>query len=206
MKKFSAILIAVLISFAFNSIFAASPLIKASFYEAYQFNETVQYVEKIGMFDGKVAAYLMDENVSLGDKAAVINALPWNEKNKESVNTYKMFLGRKYSLGYTDLKLNNLNGDELLCMGYMMLLDENTAISDAKGVLELAIEKNTQSYITNLIYAIASAQVFLNDKQDCDAWTICNTVRTNASFTKDINDQAIGLIFQEVDTYKSSCN
>lgn len=206
MKNFRSILIVILISFTCNILFAASPLIKASFYEAYQSNEIVQYIEERGMFDGKVAAFLMDENIALGEKTAVINALPWNEKNKESVNTYKMFLGRKYGVGYENLKLNDLNGDELLCMGYMMLFDENIEISDAQGVLKLAIEKNTQSYISNLIYALAAAQVHLNASQDCDAWTICNSVRADASFTKDINDQAIGLIFQEVDVYKSACN
>jgi len=206
MKKFSTILIAVLISFSYNSIFAASPLVKASFYEAYQFNETVQYAETQGVVDGKIAFYLMDENISLGDKTAVINALKWNEKSKENADTYKMFLGRKYGVAYESLELNNLKGDELLCLGYIMLLDENKELADAISVLDMAIEKNTQSYITNLIHALAKAQMFLNDGQDCDAWTVCNTVRTNASFSKDINDQAINLIYQEVDAYKSACN
>lgn len=206
MKNFRSVLIVILMSFSCNILFAASPLIKASFYEAYQSNEIVQYVEERGMFDGRVAAFLVDENVSLGEKAAVINALPWNEKNKESVNTYKMFLGRKHGVGYEDLKLADLSGDELLCLGYMMLLDENIEISEAQEVLELAIEKNTQSYTTNLIYALASAQVHLNASQDCDAWTICNSIRADAAFTKDLNDQAIGLIYQEIDVYKSSCN
>lgn len=206
MKNFRSILIIVAIVFASNLIFAASPLIKASFYEAYQSNEIVQHIEKHGMLDGKVAAFLMDENNFLGEKAAVINALPWDEKNKESVDTYKMYLGRKYGVGYKDLKLTDLSGDELLCLGYMMLLDENIEIAEAQGVLESAIEKNTQSYVTNLIYALTSAQIHLNDRQNCDAWTICNSIRTNAAFTKDINDQAISLIYQEVDVYKSSCN
>jgi len=206
MKNFRTVLITVLISFTCNILFAASPLIKASFYEAYQSNEIVQYVEERGMFDGRVAAFLMDENVALGEKAAVINALPWNENNKESVNTFKMFLGRNYGVGYESLKLNDLSGDELLCLGYMMLLDENIEISEAQGVLELSIEKNTKSYVTNLIYALSSAQVHIDASQDCDAWTLCNSIRTDAAFTKDINDQAIGLIFQEVDVYKSACN
>ncbi len=206
MKKLSSVLIAVLITFTCSSIFAASPLIKASFYEAYQFNETVQYAESQGVVDGKIAFYLMDENINLGEKAAVINALKWNEKSTANADTYKMFLGRKYGVAYESLELTSLTGDELLCLGYIMLLDENKNISETIVVLEMATEKNTKSYITNLIYALASAQVHLNDRQDCDAWIVCNTVRTNASFTKDISDQAIGLIFQEVDAYKSACN
>lgn len=206
MKKFSSILIFVLISFGFNFIFAASPLTKVSFYEAYQSNEMVQYVEELGMFDGRVAAYLIDVNNSLGEKAAVINALPWNEKNSESVNTYKMFLGRQYGVSYKALNLTDLIGDELLCLGYMMLLDNNIEISEARGVLEMAIEKNTKSYVTNLIYTLTSAQLNLNDNQDCEAWTVCNSIRIDASFTKDLNDQAIGLIYQDVDAFKSACN
>lgn len=205
MKKFSLLLI-VLASFAFNNIIASSPLTKVSFYEAYQFNEMVQYAEKQGMVDGKVAFYLMDENNNLGERAAVINALGWNEQSKANADTYKMFLGRKYGVAYESLELNNLSGDELLCLGYLIVMDENKDISEAIGVLELAIEKNKQSYVTNMIYAITSAQIRLNDNQECDAWTLCNSIRTDASFKKDISDQAIGLIYQEVDVYKSACN
>lgn len=206
MKKFRTLLLVALALLMSSIIFAGSPLIKASFYEAYQFNETVQYAETQGVVDGKIAFYLMDENVSLGDKTAVINALKWNEKSKANADTYKMFLGRKYGVAYENLELSNLKGDELLCLGYMMLLDENKELSDAIGVLDMAIEKNTQSYITNLIHALAKAQMFLNDGQDCDAWTVCNTIRANSSLSKDINDQAINLIYQEVDAYKSACN
>ena len=206
MKKLSSVLIAVLITFTCSSIFAASPLIKASFYEAYQFNETVQYAESQGVVDGKIAFYLMDENINLGEKAAVINALKWNEKSTANADTYKMFLGRKYGVAYESLELTSLTGDELLCLGYIMLLDENKNISETIVVLEMATEKNTKSYITNLIYALAKAQMHLNDGLDCDAWTVCNTVRANSSLSKDINDQAINLIFQEVDAYKSACN
>ncbi len=206
MKKFKSFLLVAMLSIAFNVLFAASPLIKASFYKAYQSDEMVQYAEKLVMIDGKVAFYLMDESISLGNKAAVINALQWNEKSKTNLDTYKMFLGRKYGVGYESLDLVKLSGDELLCLGYMMLLDENVNLDDSRGILELAIEINTTSYITNLIYALASAQIHLDDSQDCEAYTVCNSVRTNAAFAKDINDQAIGMIFQEVDAYKSACN
>lgn len=206
MKKFRISLLVALALLISNIIFAGSPLIKASFYEAYQFNETVQYAETHGVVDGKIAFYLTEENITLGDKTAVINALKWNEKSKANADTYKMFLGRKYGVAYENLELSNLKGDELLCLGYMMLRDENRELSDAIGVLDMAIEKNTQSYITNLIHALAKAQMHLNDGLDCDAWTVCNTVRANSSLSKDINDQAINLIFQEVDAYKSACN
>lgn len=205
MKKFSFLLI-VLASFTFSNIIASTPLTKVSFYEAYQFSEMVQYAEKQGKVDGKIAFYLMDENNDLGERAAVINALGWNEQSKANADTYKMFLGRKYGVAYESLELNNLTGDELLCLGYLVVMDENKDLSEALGVLELAIQKNTQSYITNMIYALASAQIRLNDKQECDAWTLCNSIRTDASFKKDISDQAIGLIYQEVDVYKSACN
>ena len=201
MKKFSFLLI-VLASFTFSNIIASTPLTKVSFYEAYQFSEMVQYAEKQGKVDGKIAFYLMDENNDLGERAAVINALGWNEQSKANADTYKMFLGRKYGVAYESLELNNLTGDELLCLGYLVVMDENKDLSEALGVLELAIQKNTQSYITNMIYALASAQIRLNDKQECDAWTLCNSIRTDASFKKDISDQAIGLIYQEVDVYK----
>lgn len=205
MKKFNSILIVLFVSFSCNIVFAASPLVKASFYEAYQNNEMVQYAEKLSIVDGKIAFYLMDENINLGEKAAVINALNWNENSKNNADTYKMFLGRKYGVGYESLDFAELSGDELLCLGYIMLLVDNKNITEATGILNMAIEKNTQSYITNLIYALASAQIHLNDGKDCDAWTICNSIRTDAAFTKDVDDQALEMIYLEVDAYKDSC-
>lgn len=205
MKKIRSLLLAILTILSCNILFAGSPIIGVLFYEAYQDNETVQYAENHGVVDGKVAFYLMDENVSLGDKAAVINALKRDKESKTNAETYKMFLARKYGVGFENLDINSLNGDELLCLGYMMLLDENKELSDAIGVLDMAVEKNTKSYLTNLVYTLAKAQIHLNEGQDCDAWTICNSIRTNTTYTKDINEQAIGLIFQEVDTYKSAC-
>lgn len=205
MKKFRIFPLIVIALLTSNILFAGSSQIKASFYEAYQFDETVQYAETMNILDGKIAFYLMDENVLIGEKVAVINALQWNEKSKSNVDTYKMFLGRQYGVGFENFDINILKGDEVLCLGYLMLRDENMALNETVEVLKVAVEKNSGSYITNLIHAIASAEVLLNNGSKCEAWTICDSVRNNTSLKKDINDQAIGLIFQEIDPFKSAC-
>jgi len=206
MKKISSYLLVALAIMSYSSIFAGPQIINVSFYEAYRFNETVQYAENLGVIDGKIAAYLMDESEPLVEKAAVINTMQWDKESNTNTDTYKMFLGRKYGVGYENLEYIILNGDELFCLGYMMLLDEKIAIAEAINVLGMAAKSNSTSYVTNLFYTLAKSQVLLNDKQDCDAWTQCNAARVNTTLTKDINDQAINLIFEVVDLYQNSCD
>jgi len=185
---------------------AGSPLSNIKFYFAYQSNEKVQLAEQQGFLDGNIAFYLMDENVAIDQKAAVINALNWDEKGKNNADTYKMFLGRKYGKGYENLDISELTGVESFCLGYMLLLDKNRKPEESLPVLEQAKTKNAKSYTVSIIHALASAQNFLNNSDECNAWTVCNKVRSDVSLTQDLSSEAVRIIFTEVDNYKNTCN
>ncbi len=206
MKNTKYLLIISLIVFIGNTLMAGSPLSNIKFYMAYQFNEKVQLAEQQGFVDGAIAFYLMDESVTIDQKAAVINALNWDEKGKNNADTYKMFLGRKYGKGYEDLDVTELTGVESFCLGYMLLLDKNRKLEESLPVLEQAQTKSSKSFTVNIIHALASAQNFLNNSDECNAWTVCNNVRSDATLTQDLNGEAMRIIFVEVDNYKNACN
>ena len=152
-----------------------------------------------------MAGYIADKNVAVDQKLAVINALQWNEKGKNNVETFKMFLGRKYGKDFNNLNLDELSGDELLCLGYMISLDKQRKLTEALPILEKAKVKNSTSYTTQLICSLAFAQNYINTSQDCDAWKVCDNVRNNTALVQDFNSEAITIIFEQVDTYKDKC-
>jgi hypothetical protein len=206
MKKAILTLTVILTSVCGSLIFAGSPLISTKFYSAFYMNEKVQYAEQLEFLDGVIAGYLTEQNTAINQKIAVINALQWNEKGKNNVETFKMFLGRKYGKSFDQLDLDQLTGDELLCLGYMMSMDKQLKLSDALPVLDKAKVKNSTSYTTQLICSLAAAQNYINTSKDCEAWKGCDGVRNNPNLVQDFNSEAIAIIFEQVDTYKDKCN
>lgn len=79
----------------------------------------------MGVLDGKSAYFLMDENNPIDQKAAIINALIESDKDSENATTFSMFLARKHGANFQDMDLNLLSADELFCMGYLTIMDED---------------------------------------------------------------------------------
>lgn len=205
MKKAIFTFLVIFITLAAGFSYAGSPLVHTSFYSAYYMNEKVQQAEQLEFLDGGLAAYVADNTVAIGEKLAVINALQWNEKGKNNVETFKMFLGRKYGKGFENLNLDEINGNDLLCLGYMIALDKQRKIAEALPILEKAKAKNVTSYSAQLIFALATAQSLINSSNSCDAWKTCDAVRNNSSLVQDLSPEAVTIIFEQVDTYKDSC-
>ncbi len=205
MKKIIIGSLVVLITLAAGFSYAGSPLIQTSFYSAYYMNEKVQVAEQLEFLDGVLAAYVADNNIAIGEKLAVINALQWNEKGKNNVETFKMFLGRKYGKGFENLNLDEINGNDLLCLGYMISLDKQGKIIEALPILEKAKAKNLTSYSTQLISTLATAQTLINSSKSCDAWKVCDALRNNTTLVQDFSPEAKATIFEQVDSYKDSC-
>jgi hypothetical protein len=206
MKKATLTLIVILTSVCGSFTFAGSPLISTRFYSAFYMNEKVQYAEQLESLDGVIAGYLNEQNTTIDQKIAVINALQWNEKGKNNIETFKMFLGRKYGKSFNQLNLDQLTGDELLCLGYMISLDHQSKLADALPILDKAKAKNSTSYTTQLICSMALAQNYISTSKDCEAWKVCDGVRNNPNLVQDFNSEAIAIIFEQVDTYKDKCN
>jgi hypothetical protein len=206
MKNFNKFILTAVILFAAQFIFADSPLSQTKFFTAYYLNEKVQYAEELGFLDGVLAGYLMDQSVTIDLKAAVINTLPVSEKGKNNKATFEMFLGRKYGKNSENLNYSELSGDELFCLGYLTLMIDSKDVTQALSLLKLSSAKNSSSYTINLIYNLALAQNYLAVSDKCNAWSVCNMVRTNHSLNHDLNDEAGIIIFEQVDKYKDTCD
>jgi hypothetical protein len=203
MKK--VIFVAVLIVGCLSLGYAQSNVTLTSFYNAYSQLENVQTVLQMGVLDGNSAYFLMDENNPIDQKAAVINALIESDKEQENATTFSMFVARKYGVNFQDLDLNLLTGDELFCMGYLTIIDEQGNPNLALPILEKAIEKDSKSYTIQLITALAKAQSSLNQKDNCTAWKTFSTVASSASLTNDLNSAIKNDLNNAMNPFKQGC-
>lgn len=184
---------------------AAKPVTLTDFHKTYNYLEEVQHVLNNGLIDGRVVAFLTDENNPVDQKAAIINTLVVNNKTKSNALTFKQYVSRKYKENWENLDLSKLNGDELFCLGYMTILDDNGNSTNGLPMLEKALEKKPESYTINLFYALAKAERLIVKGQECDAWKASNDVKTNNSLNNDMDSGIAEVIFRVMESYNKGC-
>jgi len=202
MKK---LLILPLLIFFTLSLTAREPLTLVRFYDNYMSDQNVQNTKKYGTLDGNAARYLMDQNVGIEYKAAVINVLIGSE-NKNNASTLAMHLGRKYGQPFDQLDYDQLNGHELFALGYLMIIDNNGDPTEGLPLLERAKQLLPNSYTVNVIHSLARAEELVKQGDECEAWQTAEAVKNNYSLVKDMSPAAAETILAEVEIYKSACN
>ena len=203
MKK--VIFIALLIVGMMSQVNAQAPVTLASFHNTFSQLEEVQTVLQMGVLDGKSAYFLMDDNNPIDQKAAIINALVESDRDSENATTFSMFLARKYGADFKNLDLKLLTGDELFCLGYLTIIDENGNPDLALPIFEKAIEKDAKSLTIQLITALAKAQLSINQKDNCAAWKAFSTVATSSAFTNDLDGNIKSELSNAMNPYNQAC-
>lgn len=184
---------------------ADSPVTSTVFYSAYMEHEIVGYAEQSGVLDDKIAAYLLDEGNLIDVKAAVINALGWDYYGTNNSATFMDHVAKAH--GTTAAKLNyaSLSGSELMCMGYLKIMDNYNSTDTALQILELARQKMSRSFTVNMIWAIADAQQKF-DADWCGVWTNTAQVLNNTALVRDMKTSAIQSVVDYMILYKGSCS
>ena len=103
------------------------------------------------------------------------------------------------------MNTEDFNAEELLCLGYLTVLDNYFDPKPALVILEKAKTKNPGSYTINIIYALVQAQIYLDDNKWCKVWKVCDNVRNNSSLIMDLRKKAADTIFEYIDIYKEEC-
>jgi len=203
MKKTTLIVLVILGFFVSGS--ASNPVTLTDFHNIYNYLDEVQHVIEHGLIDGRVVAFLVDENNPIDQKAAIMNALVLNNKTQSNALTLRQYLARKHNDNWQALDLKNLSGDELFCLGYLTILDEEGNSSNGLPILELATQKNPGSYTINLFYALAMAENSIRLGNACEGWKTCNLVKTNTNLNNDLNAGISNLIFDVMESYNEGC-
>lgn len=204
MKKF--IFISILLVFSAVSITKAdSPITSTPFYKAYMDEAIVAHAAEVGTIDAEIAEYLLKRRKPLDVKAAVINALSWDFDGKDNAGIFKTHIAEKYGKAtFSELQLDELTGYELMCLGYLTVMDNYFEPKAAILYLEKAATKEPQSYTVHILLAITKAQEAM-DYDWCKVWQVTEEVVNNDSLKMDMRPEANEIILDYMRLYQSSC-
>jgi hypothetical protein len=202
---------------------ADSPLTSTNFSTAYSSEQIVMAAARArGKLTKQIMEYLIDETKPIGVKVAAINQLGWDINGKNNAQVFINFIQEKrdasdtISISYIDqaeyntdsisgFNIERLNADELLCYSYLMALDNYFVVDEAVELAEKAVQLKPDSYTFCIITALIQAQhISHTGANECEISKICKSIKNDPTLEKDLNEQAIKIIYEYMDLY--TCN
>jgi len=178
---------------------ADSPLTSTTISDAYKDIDMVVKAADKGKVTSEIARFLTSKDNSIDEKAAVINAVGWKFEGTEHA---EQFCKRVYKKPLKDIKLDELDGDALFCIGYLQALDDYFHPEKALPYLEAAQKKNEQSLTVALILALAKAQSIMDSDDHCEMWNIVYRALNDKSLYQDMREGAKKIIRDYMILYK----
>lgn len=186
------------------ALFADSPVTSTPFSDAYMDINMVARAKASGVLDTVTAYFLVSRDKPIDQKMAVINALSWDVNGKHNAVLFKEFLAKKYKVKPEKLKLNTLSGDELLCLGYMTIMDDYFTPEKAVPVIEMARKKLKNNFTAEMIAALVKAQTAMAGDW-CEVWMPVDIVLKTEKLQRDMRLEAVNIIVNYMQVYESSC-
>jgi hypothetical protein len=202
MKKFTLIFLFGVFQISFQ-VRADSPITSTPFADAYKDIPMVVKAAERHEINDDIAAFLLG-SAKTDIKAAVCNALGWALEGKKNAEIFRGYLAKKYKSSTETLDLTRLKADELMCLGYLMVLGDYFNPTPAIPVLELAAKKNPKSYTVNILLALTRSQKDF-DSDWCKVWINVKEVSVNNKLKKDMRAEAMKIIMEYMQLYESSC-
>lgn len=199
MKKSILFLLALLLLVT-SPCYADSPVTSTSFSDAYLDVEIVKTAANSRTVDQQIAAYLKDKSNPIDVKAAVINAL--GPDIDEAYNNPEIYSKLIYGKSVADLNLNELSGDELFCLGYLLAMDDYFDTQAAADMLGQAKSKLKDSYTVAMVAGIVYTQG-LEVEQWEDVWNIPAAVIKDKSLKMDMRPEAAAIIVDYMSLYSN---
>ncbi|MGD1844369.1 MAG: hypothetical protein ACFB10_03135 [Salibacteraceae bacterium] len=190
---------------SWSHLLADSPLTSTVFYEEYAGFPEIQKARELGLINEELIDFLMNPEMGNGSKVALINALGWSTEGKANTTPFVTRLRQKYGLQEGRLYLDGLTASELLCLGYLMAMDDYFNPSQAIPILEMARDKAPKSRAVHTVLALVLSQVLLDQKDWCGIWLTCSEVFANEDLEEDFKPEATSKIRAYVELYRESC-
>lgn len=189
------------IAFSPPVIYADSPITSTAFYKEYLEVEMVKRAEAEGVMGLDFADFLCDPDVPLDQKAALVNALSWNIDGKQNAEIFTYYLALKNKKTATDLKIEDLTPPELMCLGYLTVMDDYFDPEKALPYLEKAAEKLPKSFTAAIILALTRAQKLM-DSDWSEVWKVTEKVFEDKKLKLDMKRKARDIIFDYMVLYR----
>ena len=186
---------------------ADSPLTSTAISEAYATDKMVVLAGKTkGLLTIELMKFLNSRSSPIAVKIAVINKIGWSFEGQNNAGLFWEYLQKnnKYK-DETDF-IKKADANLLICFAYLKALDNYFDVSEALELAKKAVEKDKKkSYTINIVAALIRAQKAM-DTDWCEAYKNTDKVRNKKSLVKDLNENAIFIIFEYMDLYKDYCN
>ncbi len=185
--------------------FADSPLTSTQFFKAYESIPIIQDASNSkGVLIEKLMNFLSDPLHPIDIKVALINRLGWNINRKHNANLFIQYLQKtKRYQSIKDLK-ERASSHELLCIGYLLAMDNYTDVKEALIFSNLAATKESKSYTIQMINALILSQTFSYGNW-CKKYEVFQKVKTRTDLTFDFKLEASEIIFQYISSFKKYC-
>jgi len=184
-----------------NLSFADSPITSTPFYKAYLDYDIVTQAHESGVMDEEFANYLHSKENPIDVKAAVINALSWDFNGKKNADIYCSLIFYKT---IKEIKNTKLSGDDLFCVGYLLVMDNYFKPERGIPFLNKAVKKLKSSYTVAMINALAEAQKAM-DSDWCEVWNLIEDVIEDKNLEQDIKEGAVEIILDYMRGYEEFC-
>jgi len=158
MKQFTIPLFISFLLFCSTSS-ADSPITATNFHKAYLDVKIVKEASETQLLTRKMAEYLVDPSNPIDLKAALINALSWEKNAEKNFKYFAQFISEYHQTSVEELRLKELNGGELLCLGYLGVIGKYFNPLDYISLMKLAKEKTGKSFTVTVLFGLVEAQI-----------------------------------------------
>lgn len=187
-----------------NSALADSPLTSTNFYKAYLDIDMVKRASETHAMDEEMAGFLSSPDNRVDIKAAVVNALSWQDEAGGNAAFYLDYLLKSYQQGSEANLVGRLSADELLCLGYLKALADYFHPENAVPLLKQAEAQNPESFTTALILMLAEAEAAMNSDW-CKVWRLSESVLNDSQLQREMRPEAVGIVEDYLINYKQYC-
>lgn len=199
MKKERFIILPLVLLFNIHALLADSPLTSTPISDAYKDIDIIVKAQKKGKMTMEFAKFLHDKENNIDEKAALVNAIGWSIDGKNNAELYaKYIFGKKL----TELDLQDLNGDDLFCLGYLQALDDYFNPAKSFPYFEESEKKINTSLTVSLIYTLAKAQDLMDGGDWCKIWEMTYKTLNDKSLYRDLREAAIKIVKDYMILYK----
>lgn len=203
-KSIFLLLFGVLLLLQPMALQADSPLTSTPFHEAYLDVRMVRYAQEKGKMDKKIARFLLKKKKSIAVKAAVINALGWDPDGQNNAEIFLPYLLQKRKISAENPDWSQLGAADLMCMGYLMAMDDYFDCEAAEKVLLTARERDPKSFTVALVHSLVLAQVMF-DSDWCMVWRVVAETVADGRLDREMNEFAVEIVMEYIGLYEESC-
>lgn len=196
-RRAVTVLATCLLALAASLAGADSPITSTPFSDAYLDYPAVRVAKVSGVMTPQLADYLKS-SAPLDVKAAVINGLSWQYEGKHNADIY---CDMRYRRAPEALQLDRLTGDELLVLGYLLVMDDYFKPARALPALELAVRKLPESFTAAMLLALVQCQAGLSGDWAL-MWPRIQSVLDNETLNGDMRLGAVRIITDYMRLYE----